>query len=68
MAVQIVYSFRTRSRSTAHIGSAHDEAKLELLITVALQRLAARQGKLGLAGHDDTRPAPATGVAQDSVP
>jgi hypothetical protein len=47
-AVQIVYSSRRGSRSLEHIGSAHDEVELELLKTVARQRLAAGQGTLDL--------------------
>ena len=49
-AVQIVYSNRGGSRSMEHIGSAHDEVELELLKTVAQQRLAAGQGVLDIAG------------------
>jgi hypothetical protein len=51
-AVQIVYSNRRGSRDIEHIGSAHDEARLELLKTAARQRLAAGQGELdlGMAG------------------
>ena len=48
MAVQIVYSSRKGSRDIEHIGSAHDEVELELLKTVARQRLAAGQGELDL--------------------
>lgn len=53
-AVQIVYSNRRGSRSMEHIGSAHDEAELELLKAVARQRLAAGQGvlELGLGESD----------------
>ncbi|MBO0874851.1 MAG: hypothetical protein J2P19_15810 [Pseudonocardia sp.] len=47
-AVQIVHSFRKGSRDIEHIGSAHDEVELELLKTVARQRLAAGQGELDL--------------------
>ncbi len=49
-AVQIVYSNRGGSRSMEHIGSAHDEAELELLKAAARQRLAAGQGVLDIAG------------------
>ena len=42
-AVQIVYSFHRGSRDIEHIGSAHDDAELELLKAVARQRLAAGQ-------------------------
>jgi hypothetical protein len=47
-AVQIVYSSRKGSRDIDHIGSAHDDVELELLKTVARQRLAAGQGELDL--------------------
>src|SRR5829696_3811634 len=47
-AVQIVYSFSRGSRKIEHLGSAHDEARLELLKAVARQRLAAGQGELDL--------------------
>jgi len=47
-AVQIVYSSRRGSRSIEHIGSAHDEVELELLKTVARQRISAGQGTLDL--------------------
>jgi len=48
IAVQIVYSYHRGSRQIEHIGSAHDDAELELLKAVARQRLAAGQGVLGL--------------------
>jgi len=47
-AVQIVYSCHRGSRQIEHIGSAHDDAELELLKAVARQRLAAGQGVLDL--------------------
>jgi hypothetical protein len=56
MAVQIVYSYRRGSRQIEHIGSAHDEAELELLKAVARQRLAAGQEELDL-GLERTEPA-----------
>jgi hypothetical protein len=46
--VQIVYSRRKGSRQIERIGSAHDEVELELLKTVARQRMAAGQGELDL--------------------
>jgi hypothetical protein len=51
-AVQIVYSSRRGSRDIEHIGSAHDDAQLEVLKAAARQRLAAGQDELdlGLAG------------------
>ena len=59
-AVQIVYSSRRGSRSIEHIGSANDEVELELLKTVARQRLSAGQGTLdlGLDGEDPVRRGP----------
>ena len=47
-AVQIVHSSRRGSRDIEHIGSAHDDAELEILKAVARQRLAAGQGELDL--------------------
>jgi Transposase DDE domain len=55
-AVQIVHSSRRGSRDIEHIGSAHDDAELELLKTAARQRLAAGQGELDL-GLEATEPA-----------
>ncbi|GAA2218139.1 IS1634-like element IS1549 family transposase [Micromonospora olivasterospora] len=51
-AVQIVYSSRRGSRDIEHIGSAHDDAELEVLRAAARQRMAAGQGELdlGVAG------------------
>lgn len=46
--MQIVHSNRRGSRDIEHIGSAHDDVQLELLKTVARQRLAAGQGELDL--------------------
>jgi hypothetical protein len=55
-AVQIVYSNRRGSRDMEHIGSAQEEARLELLKAFAQQRLAAVQSELdlGIAGPDPT--------------
>jgi hypothetical protein len=47
-AVQIVHSSRRGSRDIEHIGSAHDDAELELLRAIARQRLAAGQDELDL--------------------
>ena len=55
-AVQIVYSYHRGSRKIVHIGSAHDDAGLELLKAVARQRLAAGQEELDL-GLELTEPA-----------
>jgi hypothetical protein len=46
--VQIVHSSHRGSRDIEHIGSAHDDAGLELLKAAARQRLAAGQGVLDL--------------------
>jgi hypothetical protein len=53
--VQIVYSNRRGSRDIEHIGSAHDQARLEVLKAAARQRLAAGQGELDL-GVDAAAP------------
>ena len=55
-AVQVVYSYHRGSRKIEHIGSAHDDAGLELLKAVARQRLAAGQEELDL-GLELTEPA-----------
>ena len=47
-AVQIVYSSHRGSRDIEHIGSAHDDAGLELLKAAARRQLAAGQGELDL--------------------
>jgi hypothetical protein len=47
-AVQIVHSTRRGSRDIEHIGSAHDDARVELLKAAAAQRLVAGQGELDL--------------------
>jgi hypothetical protein len=47
-AVQIVHSSHRGSRDIEHIGSAHDDAELELLKAAARQRLTAGQGELDL--------------------
>ncbi len=47
-AVQIVWSSHRGSRDIEHLGSAHDEAGLELLKAAARQRLVAGQGVLDL--------------------
>ena len=54
-AVQIVHSSRRGSRDIEHLGSAHDDAELELLKAAARQRLAAGQGELDL-GLEATGP------------
>jgi hypothetical protein len=52
-AVQIVHSSHRGSRDIEHIGSAHDEAELEVLKAAARARMAAGQGELDL-GLDDS--------------
>jgi Transposase DDE domain len=47
-AVQIVYSSHRGSRDIEHLGSAHDDAAVELLKAAARQKLAAGQGELDL--------------------
>lgn len=47
-AVQIVHSSRRGSRDIEHLGSAHDDAGLELLKAAGRQRIAAGQGELDL--------------------
>jgi Transposase DDE domain len=63
-AVQIVHSSRRGSRDIEHIGSAHDDAELELLKAAARQRLAAGQGVLdlgpGFGGRAGGGPLPIT--------
>ena len=54
-AVQIVYSSRRGSREIEHLGSAHDDAGVEVLKAAARQRLAAGQGELDL-GMGDAAP------------
>src|ERR1022692_5295206 len=55
-AVQIVHASRRGSRDIEHIGSAHDDAGVELLKAAARQRLSAGQGELDL-GLEVTEPA-----------
>jgi hypothetical protein len=55
-AVQIVWSSRRGARNIEHIGSAHDDAELEVLKAAAGQRIAAGQLELSL-GLDDPGPA-----------
>lgn len=52
-AVQIVHSSRQGSRDIEHIGSAHDDADVEVLKAAARERLVAGQGvlDLGLQGE-----------------
>ncbi len=47
-AVQIVHSSHRGSRDIEHLGSAHDDAEVELLKAAARQKLAAGQGELDL--------------------
>jgi hypothetical protein len=52
-AVQIVYSNRGGKRTMEHVGSAHDDAELELLKAAARQRISAGQGELELPGLEE---------------
>ena len=61
-AVQIVWSSRKGSRKIEHLGSAHDESRLELLKAAAEQRLAAGQQMTRLA----TTPKPTTSRPRSS--
>ena len=47
-AVQVVWSSQRGSRQIEHLGSAHDEAELEMLKAVASQRITAGQAELDL--------------------
>jgi len=71
-AVQMVYSSRRGSRDIAHIGSAHDDAELELLKAAARQQLATGQGELDLGLDADApggpRRLPGPGWAACSMP
>jgi len=62
-AVQIVHSSHRGSRDIEHLGSAHDDAEVELLKAAARQRLAAGQGvlDLGLDAGAAGGPLPITG-------
>ena len=47
-AVQVVWSSQRGSREIEHLGSAHDEAELEMLKAAGRQRIAAGQAELDL--------------------
>ena len=55
-AVQIVWSSRRGSRSIEHLGSAHDDAEVEALKTMAAARLAEGQHTLDLGLNDTDAP------------
>jgi hypothetical protein len=61
-AVQVVWSSRRGSREIDHLGSAHDEAELEVLKAAAQQRLEAGQLvlDLGLEVPGQSGPLPIT--------
>ena len=59
-AVQIVHSSHRGSRDIEHLGSAHDDAEVELLKAAARQRLAAGQGVLDLEAGAPGGPLPIT--------
>jgi hypothetical protein len=48
VAVQIVWSSRRGSRNIEHVGSAHDEAEVQVLKAAAQQRIVEGQGELDL--------------------
>jgi hypothetical protein len=58
--VQIVWSSRRGSRSTEHVGSAHEEQELAALKAAAAERLTAGQTEmdLGLVGVSGSGPLP----------
>jgi hypothetical protein len=62
--VQIVYSSRRGSRDIEHIGSAHEDAGLEVLKPLTRRRLAAGQDELDLGLPGTGRP----GFAGDPLP
>ena len=47
-AVQVVWSSQRGSRKIEHLGSAHDEAEMEVLKAAGRQRIAAGQAELDL--------------------
>ena len=66
-AVQIVWSSRKGSRQIEHLGSAHDEAQVEVLKAAGAQRLAAGQQTLDLGlGQAGTAGEPLEIVASSS--
>jgi hypothetical protein len=67
-AVQIVYSNRRGSRDIEHVGSAHDEVRLEVLKAAARQRLAAGQGELDLDQIGAVGRAPPDAAARGGAP
>ena len=67
-AVQIVHASHRGSRDIEHIGSAHDDAQLELLKAVARQRLAAGQEQLDLGLADAAGDADRTRPVADGGP
>jgi hypothetical protein len=60
MAVQVVWSSLRGSREIEHLGSAHDEAELEVLKAAAWQRIAAGQLAFDLGGPGPGAPLPIT--------
>lgn len=63
-AVQIVHKQGRRVVGVDHIGSAHDEAQLALLMEIAKQKLHAGQGVLDLSGSTHRRQAAGTGPSR----
>jgi hypothetical protein len=66
-AVQVVHSSRRGSRDIEHIGSAHDDAELEVLKALARQRMLAGQGQLAL-GLEGPSARPRSGSVDDPLP
>ena len=67
-AVQVVWSSRRGSREIEHLGSAHDEAELEVLKAAARQRMAAGQLELDLGLDAGGRRAAADHLLADGPP
>jgi hypothetical protein len=65
-AVQIVWSSRRGSRSIEHLGSAHDDAQLEVLKAAGAQRLAEGQQVLDLGLADTGSGAPLEIISSQS--
>ena len=65
-AVQIVHKRGKQRLGIDHIGSAHDQAELELLLQVAREQLAAGQDQLDLGWEPAGRP-PAQAVVQSTA-
>ena len=68
-AVQVAWSSRRGSRKIEHLGSAHDEAELEMLQAAGRQRIAAGQAELDLGLEPaDGGPLPITSSRTGCLP